>query len=240
MKQITFKQYKAIDISILSVLLVVFEALAVYASGHWFSHYGMAFVPIISLTPLIVLVMIMRWDAFAFIPAILGGAAYCFGAGGNYKQYIVYCLGNLFGLLSIFVIRKIGKNEVRTNMVNLIITSASTYLFMTVGRWLVSLVFVFKLETILGFMTTDIVSLVVLVVGMIALRKSDGMIEDQKSYLLRLDRERREEEERKIKSATSIYCGDDEYDDEYSDEFDDEYSGEEDLQSPNEINDELI
>ena len=125
-------------------------------------------------------------------------------------------------------------------MVNLIITSASTYLFMTVGRWLVSLVFVFKLETILGFMTTDIVSLVVLIVGMIALRKSDGMIEDQKAYLLRLDRERREEEERKIKAATSIYCGNDEYDDEYSDEFDDEYSGEEDLQSPNEINDELI
>ncbi len=248
MKQITFKQYKAIDISILSVLLIVFEALAVRGSNDWFSHNDVALVPLISLTPLVMVITMLRWSEFAFVPAIIGGVAYCIGYGGNWKQYIIYSLGNLLGLISILIIKKIGKDAVRKKISNILIVSTATYLAMTVGRWLVSLVFDFTFDTFIAFITTDIISLVVMVVGLIALRTSDGMLEDQKSYLLRIERERQEEAERK---ATTPYQGiygeedDDEIDDDFDDDLDDDYliddlGGEDTPQPENENNEENI
>ena len=223
MKQITFKQYKAIDIAILSVLLLVFEILGIYASEKWFSHSGISLVPLISLTPLVMVIMMMRWSEFAFISALVGGVAYCLACGGNYKQYIIYCIGNLFGLLALLIIKKIGKKEIREKTTYLVLISISTYLFITVGRWLVSLIFEPSLTTIVGFITTDIISLVVLIVGVISLRKSDGILEDHKAYLLRLDREKREEQERRAETPfPGIYGEDDEDDDCYDDDFDDD------------------
>ena len=222
MKQITFKQYKAIDISILSVLLLVFEALSVYASGKWFSHSGIALVPLISLTPLVVMIMMMRWSEFAFITALVGGLSYCVACGGKPEQYVIYCVGNLFALFSLLIIKKVGKETVRNNTLYLVLISISTYLFITIGRWLVSLIFEPTFKTIMAFITTDIISLVVLIVGVISLRKSDGILEDQKAYLLRLDREKRQLEEDRFAMASAAYrpneYEDDEDDFEYPDE----------------------
>ena len=206
MKQITFKQYKAIDISILSVLLLVFEALSIYASSHWFSHSGIALVPLISLTPLVVMITMMRWSEFALITALVGGISYCAACGGKVEQYITYCIGNLFALFALLIIKKLGKEEVRKNTFNLVLISISTYLFITIGRWLVSLIFEPTFKTLPAFITTDIISLVVLIVGVIALRKSEGILEDQKAYLLRLDREKRELAEERAAMARAPYC----------------------------------
>lgn len=213
MKQITFKQYKAIDIAILSVLHFVFEILGIYASKTWFSAQAV----VISLTPLVVVVMMMRWSEFAFVPAILGGIAYCIGGDGSAEQYAIYSLGNLLALLSILIVRKLGKDKIRSKNLNVAAFAVATYLFIVIGRWLVSLVFEPVFVTFLTFLTTDIMSLVVAVVGLICLRSADGMIEDQKSYLLRLDREKREEAEKRAAASTpGIYGEDDE--DEYDDE----------------------
>lgn len=201
-KEITFKQYKAIDISILSVLLLLFEALSVYASSKWFNLAGLT---LISLTPLVMVVMMMRWSEFAVIAALVGGVSYCFACGGKPEQYLIYCVGNLFGVLSIFIIKKLGKEAIREKQLRLALISISTYLFINVGRWLVSLIFAPALETLITFVTTDAISLVVAIVGTITLRNSDGILEDQKAYLLRLDRERREEEEKRAKMSSGIY-----------------------------------
>lgn len=222
MKQITFKQYKAIDISILSVLLLVFEALSIYASGKWFSHSGIALVPLISLTPLVVMIMMMRWSEFAFITALVGGLSYCVACGGKPEQYVIYCVGNLFALFSLLIIKKVGKETVRNNTLYLVLISISTYLFITIGRWLVSLIFEPTFKTIMAFITTDIISLVVLIVGVISLRKSDGILEDQKAYLLRLDREKRQLEEDRFAMASAAYRPNEDEDDEDDFEYPDE------------------
>ena len=217
-KEITFKQYKAIDISILSVLLLLFEALSVYASSKWFNLAGLT---LISLTPLVMVVMMMRWSEFAVIAALVGGVSYCFACGGKPEQYLIYCVGNLFGVLSIFIIKKLGKEAIREKQLRLALISISTYLFINVGRWLVSLIFAPALETLITFVTTDAISLVVAIVGTIALRNSDGILEDQKAYLLRLDRERREEEEKRAKMSSGIYNWRDEDEDDLPEEDDD-------------------
>lgn len=224
MKQITFKQYKAIDIAILSVLHFVFEALGIYASKNWFSMQAV----VISFTPLVVAVMMMRWSEFAFVPAILGGIAYCLGGGGNIEQYVIYSLGNLLGLLSLLIIKKVGKEKIRAKNINVAALALVTYLFIIIGRWIVSLVFEPSFASLLTFLTTDIMSLVVAVVGLVALRTNDGMIEDQKSYLIRLDREKREEQERRAAmTAPGIYgdYDDDDYDD---DDLDDDLDDDDD------------
>ena len=237
-KQITFKQYKAIDIALLSVLHFAFEAMVIYVTINFFPLQDVA----LSITPLIVIIMMMRWGWFAAISAVVGGLAYCVAGGASPEQYLIYCLGNLFGILAMLIISKWGKEEVRKKPAKLITVAVSTYLFMNIGRWLVSLIFEPTIKTLLVFITTDIISLLLAIIGVLAVRKTDGMIEDQKSYLLRLDREAKEEAEAK-RNETQYFYGnedDDEYDefDDIVDEYDEPDAEESDI--PNENNDELI
>ena len=69
-----------------------------------------------------------------------------------------------------------------------------TYLSTVLGRWLISLLFEPSLMSLVTFITTDILSLLFAVVVMSLLKGADGMIEDQKEYLLRIDGESKEEE----------------------------------------------
>ena len=226
-QQITFKQYKAIDITLLSVLLFAFEALATYATINWFSLQAVA----LSLTPLMLILMMMRWGWFSAIAAVVGGLAYCVAGGANPEQYLIYCVGNLFGVLAVLIVNKWGREKVRAEWIKLSVVVVSTYLFMCIGRWLVSLIFEPTFQTLLPFITTDVISLVVAMVGIFSLRKSDGMLEDQKSYLLRLDREAKEEASR----VTS-----DPYYDDDDDEYDEFSEDEEPDGDQNDNNDELI
>ena len=230
-QQITFKQYKAIDIALLSIMLFAFECLATYATINWFSLQAVA----ISVTPLVMILVMMRWGWFSAIAAVVGGLAYCLAGEASPKQYLVYCLGNLFGILSFLIVNRWGRDKVRGDWTKLVAVTVSTYLFMGIGRWLVSLIFEPAFKTLLAFITTDIISLLVALVGVLSLRKSDGMLEEQKSYLLRLDREAREEAEKRAEAPTYRY---DDYDEDYPDDEDDLsdiIDGE-----PNENNDELI
>lgn len=214
-KEITFKQYKAIDVSLLTVLLFIFEALATYASTHWFSLQALA----LSVTPLMLSLIMIRWGWPAVISAVAAGVAYCVAGGGTATQYVIYCVGNAFALLSLLVIKAFGKDEIRKNKFKLTVYTVSTYLFICIGRWLVSLAFEPTIKTLLVFITTDIISLVIALVGVFALRNNDGMLEDQKTYLLRLDRERKEEQNAQMNPAPylSDYDEDDDFDDGYID-----------------------
>lgn len=215
-KQITFKQYKAIDISLLTALLFIFEALSTYATIHWFSLQALA----LSVTPLILAIVMLRWGWPAVISALLGGVAYCIAGGANLQQYAIYCIGNTAALLSLLVIKAFGKDEIRKSKLKLIIYAISTYLFICIGRWLVSLVFEPTIKTLLAFITTDVISLVISLVGLLSLRNNDGMLEDQKAYLLRLDRELREEQNA---TAPTPYTPD--YDESEYDDLDDIIDG---------------
>ena len=67
---------------------------------------------------------------------------------------------------------------------------STAYVGMTIGRSLIAVLFGDSLWAVVTFATTDIMTLVfaILVIGLF--RKTDGMLEDQKAYLLRLERDR--------------------------------------------------
>ena len=174
----------------LTVLVIVFEAIATYASGKWFWAQAIN----ISVTPLLVYISMMRWSGFAAIHAVVGGFVYCFAAGATKEQYFIYCIGNVLSLAALFLIKMFGKEKIRNSILKLVSFATVAYLGMAAGRCLVSLFFGGDIRAFIVYVTTDIVSLLFAVIVLIFLRKSDGMIEDQKSYLLRLEREEKEKE----------------------------------------------
>jgi hypothetical protein len=74
---------------------------------------------------------------------------------------------------------------------------------MQLGRWLLSLPFNARLDTLLVYLLTDIISLLFTVVVMMIMKNTEGMLEDQKAYLFRLQRER----EAKAQSTVDEYGG---------------------------------
>ena len=195
MNNISFKQYRNIDLSIFTVLLVISEALATLATKTVFSGQPIA----ISTTLIFVCICLMRWSGYAVIHMIVGGLVFCLSSGASTQQYIVYLFGNAFCLFALFWFRIFKKEDVRVGPWKLVFFTASVYLLMQVGRWLLSLCFGGGVGVLIRFLTTDIISLLFAVVVMLILRNTDGMIEDQKHYLLRLERER--EAERNEKNA---------------------------------------
>lgn len=193
MKQITFKEYRMLDLIIFAVLVIVFEAIATYASSRWTFFQKISLVNI-SVTLLLVCITMMRWNGYAAIHAVLGGIVYCYVIGGaTVEQYIIYSVGNLFALAGLLIIKIFGKEAIRNSIWKMIAFAATAYLGMAAGRCLVSLFFGGDLQAFAVYVTADIVSLLFAVVVLICLRKTDGMIEDQKAYLLRVEKEREEE-----------------------------------------------
>lgn len=186
--QITFKQYRNVDLLIFSALTALFEAIATFATSRWFAAQPVA----ISITLTMILIAMHRWSAYAAIIAAAGGAAFCLASSASAEQFLIYCLGNAFALLSLVYFKFLGKEKVKSTFLLTLAFSASAYVFVCLGRWLISLCFGGGLSELVGFLTSDIISLLFAVVLLWVFRGVDGLIEDQKAYVLRLDRQRRE------------------------------------------------
>lgn len=188
MKQITFKQYRSLDLWIWTIITVIFEAITTLATNKWFYAQPIA----LSITLTLICIVMMRWDAYAVIPAVAGGFIFCLVSGATFEQYIIYCIGNLFALTAFLLIRFIksfDKESLRNSGFKLGIFVTAAYIGMELGRWLVSLLFGGDLMAFVVYITTDIISLLFGIIILNLLRKADGMIEDQKAYLFRIQRE---------------------------------------------------
>lgn len=196
MKQITFKQYRRIDLAILCLLTAVFEAIAAFATNLWFGAQPMA----ISITLALTCVTMMRWDYRAVLPSFVGSLAFCLVTSyivpsTELQQFIIHCAGSLFCVLAYPLLMKLKKEEVRSNLFKRVLFVLAAYLSVTLGRWLVSLVFEPTIETLLPFILTDLLSLLFAIFVMSIGKSIEGLIEDQKAYLFRLEREKKEKQE---------------------------------------------
>ena len=67
---------------------------------------------------------------------------------------------------------------------------STAYLGQVLGRSLIAIAFGDNWSTLITFATTDIMTLVFAVLVIILFRKTEGMLEDQKTYLLRMEHDR--------------------------------------------------
>ncbi len=188
MNNISFKQYRAIDLGIMAVILFVFEALAVFA-GKWFPSESYTLSP----TTLVLCIVMMRWDGFAAVHAVAGGLAFCLAAGAAPQQYAVYCAGNCVGLLGLIPLKIFGKEKVRTKASLTIIYAVIVFTAIQAGRGLVSMCFGAAPGSVVSFLLADSLSLLFAAVVLPLTGRLDGLYEDQKSYLIRTEEERKRE-----------------------------------------------
>lgn len=183
---LSFKQYKAVDLGIWVVILCVFEALVTFAAKKWFP------MQLYSLSPTVTVlcIVIMRWDGFAAIHAIAGGLAFCLAGGADASQFVIYCVGNCFAMLSLLLFKAIGKEKIRNKASLTLVFTVAVYCLTQIGRWIVSLFFGSSLSSVIDFFATDPISLLFAVVVVLIARNADGLFEDQKSYLIRTQDER--------------------------------------------------
>ena len=104
-------------------------------------------------------------------------------------------MGNLLSLLAVPVLLKKGKENVRAGRLSSLLFPLAVCLLMQLGRAVVSLVLGGSLGGASGFFTTDALSIVFTLVIVWIARRLDGIYEDQKHYLLRVQEEQQQEKE---------------------------------------------
>ena len=188
-RQISFSQYRTIDLTILSVVLAVCQFLTHLATSFWFPEQLYVVSPVAGMTALVM----MRWSAWAAIPAGLGGVLFVWMSGGNAQQLLIYTVGNLASLAALVMFRLFGKERIRKESFLAVTFAIAVQLLMQLGRAAMGFAFGFPAAAILGFITTDILSILFTVFIIWTVRRIEGLFEDQKSYLLRIQREQQVE-----------------------------------------------
>ncbi len=191
MNNISFKQYRAIDLCIWVVIMLAFEAVTTMAAARWFP--GELYT--LSQTTAVVCIVMMRWGGYAAIHAVAGGIAFCLASGGSPEQLVMYCVGNCFALAALALFKAVGKEKVRSRALFTVIFTAAAFCGVQLGRWLVSLIFGGTLDSLVMFFATDSLTLLYSVVVVLISRRVDGLFEDQKIYLIRTESERKRREE---------------------------------------------
>ena len=197
---LTFKQYRAIDLTIMAVLAAISEAIATIAASQWFTDQ----LFVVSTTFAIVCIVMMRWDGYAVLHAALGGAVYCIVLGASPEQFAVYCVGNCGALAALALFRLFGKKDVAAKFWVSALYVLAAYLGMELGRWGVSLIVRGAgdggaLGLLVYFLTTDIITFLFAMLAVMISRKMDGLFEDQRAYLLRVNEEKQKEKEARDK-----------------------------------------
>lgn len=189
-RQRTVGEYRAIDLILFSLMLVLGET-AVCVAGRLFPGELYVF----SVVPVITAIVMMRWGSWAAIHAVLGGLALCFWTGATATQYAVYCAGNLLGLGALGFLQMSGKEGVRQSSFQTVAFGVATALLMQLGRALTSMVLGGTTDGMVDFFLADVLTLLFTAVVMWIVRRLDGVFEDQINYLLRIHQEEEEERE---------------------------------------------
>lgn len=188
-RRLSLKQYRNLDLFFFAVMLCISETLIVNAAIRWYPDQ----LYTVSVSAAITAIVMMRWGGLAAIHAVLGGIVYCLAAKGTAQQFMIYGIGNLFGLLSLLMNRLLGKDRICGNVLLVLLFALCTQLFMQMGRACIAVINGAAFETGIHFITTDALSgLFTMVIVWIASRL-DGVFEDQISYLLRVQKEAEEE-----------------------------------------------
>ncbi len=181
--QLTFRQYRAMDLTMLSLILIFCEWLIVRASTRWFPNE----LYVLSVTPVVTAIVMIRWGVWGFVPALAGGAAFCMASGAAAAEYAIYMGGNLPALLLVPAIRRLGWQTIRDRASYSMLYGLCCTLLMQLGRALTALCLGHGGAFFL-FFATDVLSCVFCMVTMWIARRLDGVLEDQKHYLHRVGR----------------------------------------------------
>lgn len=186
-RQLTLQEYRGIDLVLFALMLVIFEFIILKVTTSRF-FWDQAFT--VSLAGAITSIVYMRWGYWGGIHAALAGVLYCFCLGGTADQYMIYALGNLLSLAAVPVLKKLGPQRVREGRFSSLMFPLAVVLLMQGGRVLVAVVLGNPLGSAMALLSRDSLSILFTLVIVWIARRLDGIYEDQRHYLLRIQEER--------------------------------------------------
>ena len=198
-QQITFRQYRAMDLLIFTALLCIGETLITLGATRWFPQELWT----LSLAPAVTAIVMVRWGGFAVIPAVLGAFVFCVVSGASLAQYFIYIIGSLTPLVWCLWLRNDGWKRLKDQVLLALFYGAAVAVMMQLGRAVMALLLGNPLAVMLPFFTTDALSTLFAALIVWITRRLDGMLEEQKHYLRRIAEE--QERERKLAAANELW-----------------------------------
>lgn len=182
-KQLSYEQYRSIDLTLFAVMLTAFEFLIVKAARSWFPDQ----LYTVSLAAAITCIVMMRWGAWSAFHAVLAGFVFCLWSGGTLQHYMIYMLGNLLSLGALVFYKVAGPENIRKSPYQSLLFALTVSVLMLLGRFLAAMLFGISADAAFGFVTTDTLSILFTLVIIWISRRLDGVFENQKIYLLRIN-----------------------------------------------------
>ena len=187
---ISLRQYCLTDLFLFAVILIVFELILHYALIAY--HGNFTFSP---LVPIVLLVMI-RWGWPSVFYALGDGLLFCLLNRKNAdfvpEHFGIYIIGNAFIMLLLLMTKFMGKERITKKWYFSTLFVIAGWVAVVLGRAIVSACFLRGFTGALLSGLGDCFSLAIGIVIILVMRRLDGMFEDQKHYLRRLDDERKE------------------------------------------------
>lgn len=179
----SFKQYRAIDLVLFIGMYALCEYLAIKAATVWFDEpYS------ISIMLAMLVIVMMRWDRYCLIHAVVYAFLFVFFHRGSLTQYLVYLIGNLGFMITLIYMHKVTKEKIAASFFGSLAYLLLGFLLMEVFRGLASMLIAGSdVHVITEFILTDMLSLVFAILVIIVVRRVDGLFVDQKKYLLELN-----------------------------------------------------
>ncbi len=183
--QLSYQQYRTIDLTLFAVMAAVFEFIIVKVSRSQFFGYQAISV---SLAGALTSIMYMRWGLWGGLHCALLGFLYCAYSGATANQYIIYICGNLCSLPAALVLHKLGYERVRKSHWGMLFPLAVIVL-MLCGRAAVAMLLGSSPAVAVMFISTDSLSILFTLVIVWIAKRLDGIYENQRHYLLRVHSE---------------------------------------------------
>jgi hypothetical protein len=117
-------------------------------------------------------------------------------SGAAAAQYLVYCLGNMAAMLLLLLRDRWNWRRLHESVLLRMGYAALTALLMQLGRFLTALALGYPPAVCAGFITTDVLSVLFAVLLVWISARLDGILEDQKDYLKRIQEEQENEARR--------------------------------------------
>ena len=189
---ISIRQYRLTDLFLFAAILVAAELLAFYAPRMFpnSSDFTVSF-----MVPIVLLVM-MRWGWPSVFYPIISGVLYCGLNKMEPRMYAVYIIGNACISAMLLATKFFGKEKIAGKWYFSALFVVLGWLAVFLGRAIVSECFgIGFVAAVIGHLW-ELLSLAIGILVILVMRKLDGMFEDQKHYLKRLDAEKKEKQRR--------------------------------------------
>ena len=203
---ISFGRYRATDLLLFAIILTAFDLISFFAFNEWFATDSSRYIFSIAIP--VALIVMVRWNWYGMFYAVFDGLLYCILmlATGRMEGldtlqiFLVYGIGNAFVGLAYLMVKFMGCRRIAAKWYFTALYMVCGWVAVYLGRSAISICFgVSASGAFLSFLSaTDLLSLGIGIVSLLVMRKLDGMMERQKDYLLRLDKERRD----KLKADT--------------------------------------